>query len=721
MLHPMKTMHFNIRFKLLVLFLVVSLVPLMSLAGVFHYSLSKLGSGLAETMKQELTSRNKELLKTLVQDQFKVVSLKRRILESALAEQAQAVQRRLSQSPLPRSGSTLFQGKDLSAGYLPPGSTTAMYRAEAAPWEAKEDLRVSYVHQAMYLEQGSSSQLVKRQVDQLASLEESYISIHASAPKLILWQHTTLESGLYTVYPGHKRFLPDYDPRQREWYQHVKEKGSMTWVLAADPVTDTVSLLLGRPVLDSEGDFAGVTAINIPFSSILDGVSLPQQWNKKATRMLVQYKPDSELPGQKLRILVHEGYQAFGGSWRFGEDSINHLNPDYPEEFKTVLQDVAHGKAGVRQATYRGREMLFAYGPGQPNEPFPVIILPFELLQQDATLVWSFFDEQTVYWLQLTGGFILLTAAMAVLLAIILAKSVTSPVMQLLGAARRIVQGEHQTQVAIRSGDELENLGNIFNQIGPKLEEREKIKHSLALAQEVQQYLLPKEAPKLSGLDISGVSLYSEETGGDYYDYISLTETRLGIAVGDVTGHGVGSALLVASARGALRTHATHNSMDLTELMALLNRHLCRDTGEAQFLTLFYGVMDSTGRRFQWVSAGHDPGLLYRNQDGRIEEMPNTGIPLGIDPEAEFGLQGPLSLQIGDIILLGTDGIWEARNPRGEMFGQERLRRLIRDNAGKTSKELCQAVVQAVRRFRESDSLRDDLTLVFIKAQPEHR
>lgn len=365
--------------------------------------------------------------------------------------------------------------------------------------------------------------------------------------------------------------------------------------------------------------------------------------------------------------------------------------------------------------------MLFAYGPGKPKEPFPVIIIPFKLLQQDTSLVWSFFDEQTVYWLQLTGGFIVLTAALAVLLAVVLARSVTTPVMQLLGAARRMVQGDHQTQVAIRSGDELENLGNIFNQIGPKLEEREKIKHSLALAQEVQQYLLPKEAPKLRGLDISGVSLYSEETGGDYYDYISLNEARLGIAVGDVTGHGVGAALLVASARGALRTHATHNSLGSTDLMAILNRHLCRDTGEAQFLTLFYGVMESEGRRFSWVSAGHDPGLLYRNADGSIDEMPNTGIPLGIDPDAEFGLKGPVQLQLGDIIVLGTDGIWEARNPRGEMFGQERLRRLIRDNAGKTSKELCQTVVKAVRRFRGSDSLRDDLTLVIIKAQPEHR
>ena len=716
----LQAMHFNIRFKLLVLFLLVSLLPLMGLAGVFHYSLSKLGKGLAETMKQELTSRNEELLKALVQDQFKVVRLKRRILESALAEQAREVERRLSQSPLRRPGTSLFQARSLSKGYLPPGSTTLMHRSENLPRTKLESLQVSYVHQAMYLERESDAAAAERQVEQLASLDEAYISIHASAPKLILWQHTTLESGVHTVYPGHDRFPAGYEPRRQDWYRQIKEEGSQAWVLAGDPVTGSVSLLLGRPVENAQGEFAGVTAINIPFASILEGVSLPKQWDEKATRMLVQYNPEGP-PGQKLRILVHKGYQAFGDLWRSGPGTISHLNPDFPEEFEKVLQDVAQGRAGVRHATYGGREMLFAYGPGKPKEPFPVIIIPFKLLQQDTSLVWSFFDEQTVYWLQLTGGFIVLTAALAVLLAVVLARSVTTPVMQLLGAARRMVQGDHQTQVAIRSGDELENLGNIFNQIGPKLEEREKIKHSLALAQEVQQYLLPKEAPKLRGLDISGVSLYSEETGGDYYDYISLNEARLGIAVGDVTGHGVGAALLVASARGALRTHATHNSLGSTDLMAILNRHLCRDTGEAQFLTLFYGVMESEGRRFSWVSAGHDPGLLYRNADGSIDEMPNTGIPLGIDPDAEFGLKGPVQLQLGDIIVLGTDGIWEARNPRGEMFGQERLRRLIRDNAGKTSKELCQTVVKAVRRFRGSDSLRDDLTLVIIKAQPEHR
>ena len=180
----------------------------------------------------------------------------------------------------------------------------------------------------------------------------------------------------------------------------------------------------------------------------------------------------------------------------------------------------------------------------------------------------------------------------------------------------------------------LENA-RLYDKLADYSHSLEAIIAALNLAQEVQQNLLPQRSPRLESIDVIGRSLYCDETGGDYFDFLELSENRLGVVVGDVTGHGVAAALLMASVRGFLRARATL-SQSPAEIITGVNRLTSVDTAETgQFMTLFYLVLDHQTNRITWVRAGHDPGLLYCPATDRFEELSGTGLALGVDEDWE--------------------------------------------------------------------------------------
>jgi predicted ATPase/serine phosphatase RsbU (regulator of sigma subunit) len=242
----------------------------------------------------------------------------------------------------------------------------------------------------------------------------------------------------------------------------------------------------------------------------------------------------------------------------------------------------------------------------------------------------------------------------------------------------------------------------------------EKIIAALNLAQEVQQNLLPQRPPRLESIDVAGRSLYCDETGGDYFDFFELSDNRMGVVVGDVTGHGVSAALLMASVRGFLRARATQ-SESAADIISGVNRLTSVDTAETgQFMTLFYLVLELQSRRINWVRAGHDPGLLYCPAADRFEELSGTGLALGVDKDWEFEGYSRF-VKPGQIVLLTTDGIFEAHNPAGEMFGKARFKEIVRQNYGLEAEGLRKAIFQAVTEFRGAEPQEDDITLVILK------
>ncbi len=306
-----------------------------------------------------------------------------------------------------------------------------------------------------------------------------------------------------------------------------------------------------------------------------------------------------------------------------------------------------------------------------------------------------------------------------VLLSIIGSRSFLGPVNKLTKLARRISDGDLDARAKIHTGDELEELADSFNTMIPKLRDRIKLREALSLAMEVQQHLLPVEAPQIPGFDIAGKSIYCDETGGDYFDFLELSRLDgdcVGVAVGDVTGHGVAAALLMTTARALLRSRA-HQPGSLSELMTDINRHLSEDTHQGRFMTLFYGVLDAGEGSFRWISAGHEPAVLYDPETDAFEEMWGPDIPLGIEPDWTYQETMWDGFKPGHVVTIGTDGIWETRNDQGRMFGREAMQALVRENAARPAQEICDAIANAVIQFRGPRPQHDDATLVVIKVK----
>ena len=319
----------------------------------------------------------------------------------------------------------------------------------------------------------------------------------------------------------------------------------------------------------------------------------------------------------------------------------------------------------------------------------------------------------------LTAFFLTVLTVLAVLLCLLFARRITSRIDKLVHTAHRLASGDFDTSISIDSKDEFSEIARVFNSIGPRLKDHYRIQQAIIVTTEVQRRLLPLRPPALDGIDIDAMTLYNDEIGGDYYDYLCTgTPERICVAVGDVSGHGLPAALLMADVRGMLHLRAAMPG-SLESLLIDVNRQFAKDMEvSCQFMSLLLLRIDSIHRRIDWVRAGHNPGLLYDPEQDRFEELIGEGPPLGLWEDARFE-ENTRSVSPGQILLLFSDGIVEARNPQDLMFGKERLMDVIRENASCSAKVLVLSVLDAVTNFCGEADPDDDMTVMAIRFQEE--
>jgi sigma-B regulation protein RsbU (phosphoserine phosphatase) len=315
----------------------------------------------------------------------------------------------------------------------------------------------------------------------------------------------------------------------------------------------------------------------------------------------------------------------------------------------------------------------------------------------------------------------LLFIGVGIYLTVLVSRNLSIPFQGIIRTLREIRNGNFDKRVQVMSNDEIGYTGDTINEMIKGLIEREKIQQALDLAREIQQNLLPRGTLQIEGVDIAGKSVYCDETGGDYYDFMPIGrggDKKIGIVIGDVSGHGISSALLMSSVRASLRQRAFLPG-STADIISDVNHQLVTDIEDSgQFMTMFFMALDIESKHIDWVRAGHDPAILYNLESDSFDELGGPGIALGVDGNWNFNAHEKEGFPGGRIIFLGTDGVWEVRNRSGEMLGKEPIRETIRKNSSSSAERILEAIFTTLDDFIGRARIEDDITSVVVKINP---
>lgn len=323
----------------------------------------------------------------------------------------------------------------------------------------------------------------------------------------------------------------------------------------------------------------------------------------------------------------------------------------------------------------------------------------------------------------------------ALAISIWLARLLTRPVNQLVAGTQRVAEGDLSVRVPQERSDEFGDLARSFNtMIGAiathreELKETERMSQELATARKIQQAMLPAAAPFDKSLNIDFYLETSTEVGGDYFDFLPLGDNKLAFVIGDVTGHGVPAALLMAVIKSCLHTQVLTNHK-VADVMTIANSILHQSSFERRFMTFFYSILDTETGRLTYANAGHLYPYLYRQATGELYTLEMASYPLGVRPMLVVH-EKEVMLEQGDVLFFYSDGIIEAKSPEGEEFGFERLENLIRAHGHRTAESVKAQILEEWKAFVYAGAtaeqltgplaLRadDDVTIVVVKYAP---
>jgi phosphoserine phosphatase RsbU/P len=713
----------KIRNKLLILTMLVSLLPMTLIAGLNRLAMRRIETDVSARAYAALSEDARDYLMTIVDDYGRIMRRDGIAIALALECQTQAAERAFAK-PTPPHDSPYFISQDFQAGDARIGKLVTSEDYVVYEGDRVVEMPVSMKHQDAHLPDGKGRADITPEMDEqirrLMSLTPTYERLRELNPDVFTWQYTTLTNGLQACYPGTGVYPAEYNPLERDWYTgaiaQADQPDPSYWTRYRDALTGQVVMSASRVFRSPEGKILGVTAMDIALSKVINLLRLPADWQAAASTYIVF--PEADADG-KITLPVFYPYPIPDdpGDLDLGQRDMFRLAS--PADQKKLMAGILTQQPGVFEITWNGGPALCAFGQTLPDQPLPIVIVPRDVVVAEGLATVEAIRDRTHQALYFSGLVLAAVILLVLLSAVRQSRTLSHPIHRLADAGRSLAAGDYETNVEVsrRSGDELVELGGVFNAIGPQLQEREDMKRSLSVAREIQQHLLPQGVPNLPGLELAACGLYCDETGGDYYDFIELhNEDHVGLAVGDITGHGIAAALLMSSARAVLRSHATQYDTNLAEMFDDINRHLVRDTGDERFLTMFYGVLEASTRKLWYASGGHDPAVWYRATSGEVELLENTGPLLGAMDGLSFDQAGPITLEPGDVIAVGTDGIWEARNPAGDLFERDRFVQAVVDHAGLEPNELCQAVIRAVHDFADGHPQEDDITLIAIKA-----
>jgi serine phosphatase RsbU (regulator of sigma subunit) len=356
-------------------------------------------------------------------------------------------------------------------------------------------------------------------------------------------------------------------------------------------------------------------------------------------------------------------------------------------------------------------------------EPWPLVrrLAPIQM-PKDAS--GRSVPDLLLYAMGIVGSVFVVMYAVALVLGLMLARSITRGVHALSVGTQKLREGDFSHVITLRSRDQLGDLAASFNlmsrgiqQLMREQAEKERLEEELRIARQIQMSLLPRAAVTHPGLRISALCLPAAEVGGDYYDLLPLDETRLGVVMADVSGKGTSAALYMAELKGLVLS-LSRVTQSPARLLVEANRILHAHTDSRTFVTMTYAVVDVAAGRMRYARAGHNPLLHYDAGAGRARWLSPRGIGLGLDRGETFERlleEAELELRQGDMFLFFTDGLSEAMNARSELFGEGRLQAILESGERLTTDQLKERILSEVRAFVGDEAQHDDMTLVLLQ------
>lgn len=313
--------------------------------------------------------------------------------------------------------------------------------------------------------------------------------------------------------------------------------------------------------------------------------------------------------------------------------------------------------------------------------------------------------------------FVLEVAALAT--GVVMTRTITRSVASLYDATQFVKGGDFSHRIRVERADQLGALADSFNGMAESVNglmqeqrARQRLEHEISIAQEVQFQLFPQQLPQIPGIELAAMCKPARGVSGDYYDFLTIGPTRLGLALGDISGKGISAALLMASAQAALRSQVLldeHASDDTAKVVSQVNRHLYLSTASDRFATFFFAVYDSATQVFRYTNAGHPPALLISGD--KVAHLDVGGMIIGAFDGVPYD-QAEMHVEPGSIFVAYSDGLIEPENVYGEEFGTQRLANVAVRNRNRNAKEIVDALLGAAEEWAGTAEQADDMTVI---------
>ncbi|MEX1349017.1 MAG: SpoIIE family protein phosphatase [Desulfobacterales bacterium] len=699
----------KLRWKHFLVLVAASLVPLLAVTWVTQNASRRLRETISERAQNTLTETIRQEMVSATRNYSDLINMGRLASEQALRRLAARAELALTLPPPPDI--KIYYAADFDN---PRSAPKDMTPSENHPIRtnggAVSYKQISRQHPNFLLAPGTRKADEALIIARFTRLSSTLKSIGHQYQEGLYWIYASLENGIHISYPGHGGYPTGYDPRQRPWYKMALKSNTVSWLPVVDATTGQLTLTVSMPFRRPDGSLAGVAGMDLKVKYALAESETAARWSQKMSSFVVGAEKDSSSKKEKIWVLSSQNKNVPSGSKSEEEILIQH------PEIEALFHRIKNEKSGHLDMTYKGVDSLVAYAVNDADHYF-VIIVPKSVVMTLPEEVGQMFVGYSKEQSAITGVAVLLALLFVGVVAFFTSRFSTRYILTIIDAWKQLAKGDYSVRLKARMKDERAQLIQAFNEIVPKIEEHMRMSRALGLAQEVQQSLLPQSNPSLPGFDIAGASIYCDETGGDYYDFIETYrdgQAGLAVVVGDVSGHGVSSALLMATARALIMLRASMPG-DAAGIITDVNRHLSLDTAQtSNFMTFFYCELTERVTKIRWVRAGHDPAIVYDPSKEAFDELKGQGLPLGFDDSIEYD-SFQHRIEPGQVIVIGTDGIWETHNNTGEMFGKEALMEIIRDNHTASARQIVETITETLEQFRGDEAPEDDITLVVIK------